>query len=89
MIPSGRKITTGPFTLLRLSDRSPVIYLEHLSCTLFLERPHDIDAYEQTLKHLDENALDETGSLELISSVATSLEPEPGGDRRSSLSPAQ
>jgi hypothetical protein len=78
VLPSGQKITTGPFTLLRLPDLSPVICLEHLTCTLFLEQPHDIDAYEHAMKHLDQNALDEAHSLELISSIAKTLEPAVG-----------
>lgn len=47
---------------------SPVVHLEHLTCSLFLEQPPDIDAYEQTLKRRDDNAVavDEAGSLELI-----------------------
>lgn len=74
VLPGGQRITTGPFTLLRLADRSPVIHLEHPTCSLFLEQPHDIDAYEHALKHLDEYALDETDSLEMISQVSKNLE---------------
>lgn len=74
VVPRDQKITTGPFTLLHLADRSPVVCLEHLTCALFLERPHDIDAYEHTLKRLDEHALDEAGSLDLIAHAAKSLE---------------
>lgn len=74
VIPRPRKITTGPFTLLRLPERPSVVHIEHLTCTLFLERPHDAAAYEQAVSCLEHNALDENASSELISRVTRNLE---------------
>lgn len=70
VVPSDQAIATGTFTLLRMPDRSPVVHVEHLTCSLFLEQPQDIDAYEQVLQCLNQNALDETGSRELIGHAA-------------------
>lgn len=66
IVPSDHKITAEAFTMLRFPERSPVVYVEHLTCGLFLEQPHDIDAYEQVLNRLDQNALDESDSLEVL-----------------------
>lgn len=70
VVPRGESITCGAFALLRLSDRSPVVLIENLTCSLFLEQPHDVEAYDGVVQSLDEHALDEAASLELISSVA-------------------
>lgn len=70
VMPRDHAITTGAFTLLRFPDRSPVVVLEYLTCSLFLEQPHDIDVYELALKRLDNNALDDAKSLDRISEVA-------------------
>jgi transcriptional regulator with XRE-family HTH domain len=70
VVPRGTSVTCGAFALLYLPDRSPVVVVENLTCSLFLEQPHDIDAYERAFLRLDEHALDEAASLELISAVA-------------------
>lgn len=44
VVPRDQTIASGPFTLLRLPDRPPVVVLDHLTCTLFLEGPDDVDA---------------------------------------------
>lgn len=74
VLPRDRTVASGPFTLLRLPDRSPVVVLEHLTRRLFLEHPEDINAYEHAVKHLENNALNETASLELISNAAETLD---------------
>lgn len=73
MVPRGQTIASSAFTLLRLPDRPPVIIHEHPTCRLFLERPHDIEAYEQTLRQLSAQTLDETESFELISNALERL----------------
>lgn len=74
MIPKDQAVACGPFTLLRLPDRPPVVVLELLTCRLFLEHPEHIDTYEHALKHLDNNALNEAESLKLISSAVEALD---------------
>lgn len=73
VIPQDRIGATHPFTFLRLHDRAPVVVLEFLTCRLYLERPEDIDTYEHALKHLDNNAPNETESVKLISQAAETL----------------
>jgi transcriptional regulator with XRE-family HTH domain len=74
VIPKDQAVACGPFTLLRLPDRPPVVVLELLTCRLFLERPEAIDAYEHALKHLGNNALNEAESLKLIAGAAEALD---------------
>lgn len=73
VVPKDQTAASGPFTLLHLPARSPVVAIEHLTCRLFLERPEDIDVYERAVQHLSKNALDETESLKLISKAAEGL----------------
>lgn len=73
VLPRDQAIASGPFTVVRLPDRPPVVVVDHLTCWLFLESPQDINAYEDALKHLDEKALSEAESRELISDAAAGL----------------
>lgn len=74
VLPWDQTLGTDAFTLLRVSERSSVVILNHLTCRLFLERPEDVQAYEQTLKRLEAYALDESASLALITKAAAELE---------------
>ena len=70
--------TTGSRRIRALPDRSKinaldsrtVIYLDSEISSLFLETPMEIDAYRNILASLDEIALDEGQSRDLIGMVA-------------------
>ncbi|SNR41291.1 Helix-turn-helix domain-containing protein [Haloechinothrix alba] len=64
---------SGPFTLLDVKEFKPIVYLESETSSLFLELPVEIDAYRNILATLEDTALDEGQSRELIASVATEL----------------
>ncbi|MBA0124516.1 helix-turn-helix domain-containing protein [Haloechinothrix sp. YIM 98757] len=64
---------SGPFTLLDVKAFKPIVYLDSETSSLFLELPVEIDAYRNILATLEDTALDEGQSRELIASVATEL----------------
>jgi len=63
----------GAFTLMEFTDFRPVVYLESITSSLFLEKPVEIDAYRLILEALAETALGEGESRELIATLATEL----------------
>jgi transcriptional regulator with XRE-family HTH domain len=63
----------GSFTLLDIPDFKPIVYVESETSSLFLETPIEIDAYRNILAALEETALDEGQSRNLIADVATEL----------------
>jgi transcriptional regulator with XRE-family HTH domain len=63
----------GAFTLLEFADFRPVVYLESITSSLFLEQPVEIEAYQRILAALAETALDEEESRKLIATLATEL----------------
>lgn len=65
---------SGPFTLLDIRNFKPVVYVESATSSLFLETPIEIDAYRNILAALEDTALDEGQSRELITSVALEFE---------------
>jgi transcriptional regulator with XRE-family HTH domain len=76
VVPNGYIGASGPFLLLRLPHRSTVVFLEHLTLSLFVEKACDVDKYEKTVEHLASRALDEQESLRLVASVARELQLE-------------
>jgi hypothetical protein len=64
---------TGAFTLMELADFRPVTYLESETSSLFLEKREEIAAYRHILAALDQTALGEGESRELIATLATEL----------------
>ncbi len=65
--------TAGPFTLMEFAEFKPVAYLESETSSLFLEKPVEIEAYQDILAALAETALGEGESRELIATLATEL----------------
>ncbi|MFI0800425.1 Helix-turn-helix domain-containing protein [Amycolatopsis lurida] len=57
----------GAYVLLEFGDASPVVYLEHRRCGLFLHRPCDVAPYLRPT--MDAVALDPVRSVRLIESV--------------------
>lgn len=63
----------GAFILLESPEYKSVIYLEDETSGLFLEKPEEVAAYRNVLRHLFSAALDEEASKDLIATVATDL----------------
>ena len=63
----------GAFRLMEFAEFKPVVYLESITSSLFLEKPVEIDAYRGILGALAETALGEGESRELIATLATEL----------------
>jgi hypothetical protein len=66
----------SPFILLRFDtepDNMDVVYLEHDTGALYLERPADIDRYTWMFTELGKLALDEEASSALIARVKAHL----------------
>ncbi len=66
---------TGPFVLLDFPpgnlgpSEPPIVYRESLTGALYLDRKHELDAYERCWTNLDETALDEEQSRHLIEKI--------------------
>jgi transcriptional regulator with XRE-family HTH domain len=68
----------GPFTWTARKENNPVIYVEHLTTSLFLEGREDMLAYRRRLDRLTELALNEGESRELLANLASVYEREVG-----------
>jgi len=64
---------SGSFTLLDVSGFKPIVYLDSETSSLFLETPIEIDAYRKILASLEDTALDEGQSREMVASLATKI----------------
>ena len=75
----------GNFRLMEFAEIAPVVYLETQTSSVFLETPVEIGTYRKILARLEDTALDEGQSKELIANVAVELyadrEDHDGGDR--------
>ena len=71
---------SGHFMLLEVRDFKPIVYLDSETSSLFLETPIEIDAYRNILAALEDTALDEGQSRNLIADVATELYADRGDD---------
>lgn len=54
---AGPRAAFGPFVLMEYSTHNPLVYLEFLEQSLFLEKPDHIAAYKEILNRLDRAAL--------------------------------
>jgi transcriptional regulator with XRE-family HTH domain len=72
---------SGSFTLMEVRDFKPIVYLDSEISSLFLETPIEIEAYRNILDALDNTALDEPRTRELIAKVALELQEERRSDR--------
>ena len=61
---------TGNFTMMEIADFKPITYLDSEISSLFLETPVEIDAYRNILAALEDTALDEGTSRNLMGTVA-------------------
>jgi hypothetical protein len=51
------------------SAQLPVVFIENMAGTLYLERESDVDRYKEALMHLRAGALDPDSSIELIERI--------------------
>lgn len=71
----------GMFMLMGFREHAPVVYLETLGSSFFLERPSDVEIYRDVLKRLDRVALDAGQSVEWLAQLASDFDkPEDGPD---------
>jgi transcriptional regulator with XRE-family HTH domain len=61
----------GPFMLMRYQGHGPVVYVEGLTTSVFLETRQHIDAYQNVLSRLDRAALDVARSRDLLARLAS------------------
>ncbi|MCX2732644.1 helix-turn-helix transcriptional regulator [Saccharopolyspora sp. NFXS83] len=66
----------GSFSLLRQPEGPDVVFLENLTCSLFVEDPVEIATYETAVRELLTQALTQTQSSEVIASLATAMDAE-------------
>jgi len=63
------------FTLLEFqSAQPPVVYIENMAGSLYLERTYDVDRYKEALMHLRAGALDPESSVALIEEIGETFE---------------
>jgi len=65
----------SPFTILEFPDAADptVVYLEHLTGSLFLENPDEVRRYTVVFDHLRAEALGTGQSIDLIARLAAGL----------------
>jgi len=65
----------SPFTILEFPDAADptVVYIEHLTGSLFLEAAEEISRYTVVFDHLRAEALGTSPSIDLIARVAAEL----------------
>ena len=64
------------FTLLEFnSSQAPIVYVENMAGTLYLERKSDVERYKEALQHLRAGAIDPENSAVLIERVGESFDP--------------
>jgi transcriptional regulator with XRE-family HTH domain len=66
----------GSFVVVRRSGLSPVIVVESLTSSLFLEDQRDVDAYELALRNLLARALGAEQSVAMVADLAKQLDTE-------------
>jgi transcriptional regulator with XRE-family HTH domain len=66
----------GSFSVIRRAQGPPVVFLENLTSSLFLEERHEIERYEHATRELLNWALDAAQSAEHIAAMATQLDAE-------------
>lgn len=69
------------FMLLGYTQHGPVVFMDGMTTSLFLEKPADITIYQKMLKRLDRAALDTEQSRQWLARLATHYDkPEDGSD---------
>lgn len=66
----------GSFAVIRRREGPPVVFLENLTSSLFLEEPEEIASYQHAVRELLYHALDAAESRETIAALARSLDTE-------------
>jgi transcriptional regulator with XRE-family HTH domain len=66
----------GPFTVLGVRNFKPVVYLKNETSSIFLETPAEMQAYRSIVAALNEKALDEKHSRDLMSNTAQQFSAE-------------
>jgi transcriptional regulator with XRE-family HTH domain len=69
----------GPFMLMGYENHGPVVYVESLTTSLFLEKPRDLQAYKEVLNRLDHDAFDAGQSREWLATLASEFDKPKGG----------
>ena len=69
---------SGSFVLLEFADFRPLVFLESAISGLYLEKPEETRVYKNILTALEDTALDEEESKNLIARVAIDLNPDGG-----------
>jgi transcriptional regulator with XRE-family HTH domain len=74
----------GMFMVMGFATHAPVVYVEILTNSVFLEKPSDVQIYHDVLKRLDRAALDAGQSRQLLAQLASEFDkPEDGPDEDS------
>jgi hypothetical protein len=73
---SGHAATGGAFTLLRFPQRDlpDIVYVEHLTSALYLDKPDDVDAYAQALDLLTTTSPPPTQTEALLTTLRNQLD---------------
>jgi transcriptional regulator with XRE-family HTH domain len=76
-----RGVMSGPFEILRFplhgngqETEPPIVYVEGFTGALYLDRPRELDRYDDAFTNIWETSLDERASQELITQVIRELE---------------
>jgi hypothetical protein len=64
-------LALGSFHIFGYPEGAPVVHVEHLTTSEFLESSQELRAYRATLKRLADVALDQAQSREFISRLAS------------------
>lgn len=64
----------GAFTLLQRPEGEPVVFLENLTSSLFLEEKHEIERYEHATRELLRHSLDAAQSVRHIAALARRMD---------------
>lgn len=74
IVPAGPQAAFNSFMLMDYADHNPVVYLEFLEQSLFLEKPEHVVAYRATLSRLDRAALDTEQSRKRLARLASDFD---------------
>lgn len=71
----GHPAESGAFTLLRFpeSEISDIVYLEHLTSALYVDKPDEVAQYEHVLDRLLEDSLGPEGTRDLLGEIRRSF----------------
>jgi hypothetical protein len=67
-------IAPHSFRIMRYVDHPPIIYLQTVTASVFLEKQPDIDTYQALMKRIDAIALDDVRSREMLVRIAGEYE---------------